>query len=65
MIKRIFKIIGGIFILFLLLFGGLLAFSTLTDYSPEPGAVEITETIGDGLAISGDTFSVLIWNVGY
>ena len=65
MIKRIFKIIGGIFILFLLLFGGLLTISTLTDYSPEPGAVEVSETTGDGVAISGDTFSVLIWNVGY
>ena len=65
MIKRILKVVGGIFVLFLLLFGGLLAFSTITDYSPEPGSVEAVETAGEGLTLSGDTFSVLIWNIGY
>ncbi len=65
MVKRIVKIVFGVILLFLLLFGGLLVFSTVTDYAPEPESIEQLETKGNGQAMKGDTFTVMIWNVGY
>lgn len=65
MIRRIFKVLGAVFLLFLLAFGGLLLYSTLTDYRPEPGSEEVLKAEGSGKAITGDTLSLLIWNIGY
>ncbi|MEX1189757.1 MAG: endonuclease/exonuclease/phosphatase family protein [Bacteroidia bacterium] len=66
MLKTVLKLLAGLFSLFILAFGGLLIFSTLTDYSPKAGSTE-------DLAIEGpasqkqvsDTLTLLIWNVGY
>ena len=52
-------------LLVLLSFGGLLLYSTITDYSPEPGSVERVERNGEASSAGGDTLQCLIWNVGY
>ena len=66
MLRRIFRLLGFLVILLALTFGGLLLFSTLTDYQPEPGSEE-TEIMEGTAAVSspGDTLSLLIWNIGY
>jgi endonuclease/exonuclease/phosphatase family metal-dependent hydrolase len=48
-----------------LAFAGLLAFSTLTDYQPEPESEEKLSLEGKAAKIDGDTFTALIWNIGY
>jgi endonuclease/exonuclease/phosphatase family metal-dependent hydrolase len=49
----------------IILFVGLLIFSTLTDFSPESESEEKLKLEGKAGKIEGDTFSVLIWNIGY
>jgi endonuclease/exonuclease/phosphatase family metal-dependent hydrolase len=49
----------------LVLFAGLLVFSTLTDYRPEPEIEEPLSLEGKGIKIVGDTLTALIWNIGY
>jgi hypothetical protein len=51
--------------LFVLAFAGLLAFSTLTDYQPEPESEEQLVLNGKATKIEDDTFTALIWNIGY
>jgi endonuclease/exonuclease/phosphatase family metal-dependent hydrolase len=51
--------------LFVLAFAGLLAFSTLTDYRPAPESEEQLVLNGKAAKIEGDTFTALIWNIGY
>lgn len=64
--RRIFRILLGVVLVFGLLFGGLLLFSTLTDYQPEPGSEEKVNTEGQAAEkINSDTLTLLIWNVGY
>lgn len=47
--------------------GALLLHATLTDFSPEPGSVEVLqpESLQPADSLLPDTFSVLIWNIGY
>lgn len=64
--RRLLRLLIGLVILLALLFGGLLFFSTITDYRPEPGSEESVTT--EGLAADSllpDTLSMLIWNIGY
>jgi len=49
----------------LILLVGLLLFSTLTDYRPEPESEEKLSLEGKSAKIEGDTFTALIWNIGY
>jgi endonuclease/exonuclease/phosphatase family metal-dependent hydrolase len=64
--KRIIRIILAVFLLFIFAFGGLLLFSTLTNYSPEPGSTETLEIVGLPTAnVENDTLTCLIWNIGY
>lgn len=63
LIRKTIKAILYLVLAVVLLFGGLLAYSTFTDYKPP-----VSETLaidGKGQTIKGDTFSFLIWNVGY
>lgn len=64
--KKILKITAIILALPLIALGGLLAYSSITDYSPEAGSVELVPIRGEGsTALLPDTFRVMIWNVGY
>ena len=47
------------------LFVGLLIFSTLSDYRPEPESEVKLSLEGKAAKIEGDTFTALIWNIGY
>ncbi len=63
--RFIFKWILRLLLLFVSVFGGLLAFSTITDFHPEPESEEKLSLEGKAGKIEGDTFTVLIWNIGY
>jgi endonuclease/exonuclease/phosphatase family metal-dependent hydrolase len=63
--KLIIRLFLFVIALFILSFGGLLIYSTITDYSPEPGSVEGIEVEGEAFSAGGDTLQCLIWNVGY
>ena len=64
--RKLFKVILSLLLILVLAFGGLLLFSTVTDYSPEAGSEEKLEIIGNATASEvSDTISVLIWNIGY
>lgn len=52
-------------LLFVIAFGALLAFSTITDYRPEPESEEKLSLEGKAGKIEDDTFTALIWNIGY
>lgn len=64
-IKRILQVIAGIVAVTLVAFLILIAVLTVTEYKPD----EIVELSVDGKAEqtvqSGDTLSVLTWNIGY
>lgn len=62
-IKRLVKYLLYIIIAIALVFGGLLAYSTFTDYKPEP--TENLSIDGKGEVINGTEFSFMIWNIGY
>lgn len=64
--RKLFKILLWFIGAFALAFIGLLAFSTITDYSPEPGSEEVLTFSKPSLGgIQKDTISMLIWNIGY
>ena len=64
LIKRILKLLAYAVVFVVLLFGGLLAYSTFTDY--KPAATETLGITGKGKQIGTDsTYTFLIWNVGY
>lgn len=64
LIKRIFWILLYLLGAIVFVFGGLLAYSTFTDYKPE--ASEVLSIQGKGKQIGADsTYSFIIWNVGY
>jgi len=62
--KRIFYFLLGLVIFILFLFGGLLLHATLTKFHPEP-FIELKADTHSNALIVPDTFSVLIWNIGY
>lgn len=66
MLRKILRITGYIVLLLVLAFVGLLSFSTLTDYRPEPESEEEVTIEGQAeLKNLPDTLSLLIWNIGY
>ncbi len=66
MLRIVFKSIAWIISVFIIAFGGLLIFSTITDYSPEPGSEQVLTIEGEAAANQlRDTISLLIWNIGY
>lgn len=66
MIRLVFRVLIAIIIIVAILFGGLLAFSTITDYQPTAESVELLDIDGDSeKVIAPDTLSFLIWNIGY
>jgi endonuclease/exonuclease/phosphatase family metal-dependent hydrolase len=63
LVKRILKIVGIIIVTLVLAFGGLLLFSTITDYKPpekEQVAVE-----GQAILQPDSIHTFMIWNIGY
>lgn len=64
LLKNLLKVVLYLIVIGVLLFGGLLAYSTFTDYKPAPTETLTIEGTGKP-TLPGDTFSVLIWNVGY
>jgi len=66
MLRKILKYVGLILLVLILSFCGLLIFSTVTDYNPEPESELSLDAEGKAAAMMvPDTVSVLIWNVGY
>jgi endonuclease/exonuclease/phosphatase family metal-dependent hydrolase len=66
MLRKILKIVGTILLLCVILFAGLLLFSTVTDYSPEAGSEEtLKPETSANTPLSYDTLDMLIWNIGY
>jgi endonuclease/exonuclease/phosphatase family metal-dependent hydrolase len=66
MIRVLFRLILGLVLIVAVLFGGLLVFSTITDYQPKPGSEEDLAIDGDAeKGLPSDTLSILIWNIGY
>ena len=66
MLRIILKSLAWIISIFVIAFGGLLVFSTITDYSPEAGSEEQLAIEGSsGVSGISDTLSLLIWNIGY
>ncbi len=66
MIRKILRLIGFFLLILILVFVGLLCYSTITDYQPEPGSEEKLLIEGSSsLTKPGDTLSLLIWNIGY
>lgn len=64
--KLIIRFFLSVVLLFALAFGGLLLYSTLTDYSPEAESEETVAVEGTAsLPLAGDTLQCLIWNIGY
>jgi len=64
--RKVFKLLGWLLGAFLLAFIGLLVFSTVTDYSPEPESEAPLSFSKPALgSIQKDTISMLIWNIGY
>jgi endonuclease/exonuclease/phosphatase family metal-dependent hydrolase len=66
MIRKIFKLLLWIIGIFVIAFVSLLAFSTITDYSPEAESEEsLSFSKSNFQKIQKDTLSILIWNIGY
>jgi endonuclease/exonuclease/phosphatase family metal-dependent hydrolase len=66
MMKITLKIAALIIMIPLLGLAVLLTYSTLTDYKPAPGSIELLPLEGEGATSQvPDTFSVMIWNIGY
>ena len=66
MIRILLKIFLGTILIIALLFVGLLAFSTFSDFQPEPESVISQEIEGvSSLNSIPDTLSLMIWNIGY
>ena len=64
--RFLLKLFLGALISLVLLFLGLLTFSTLTDYQPESESVIIQDIEGvTSLNSIPDTLSLMIWNIGY
>jgi endonuclease/exonuclease/phosphatase family metal-dependent hydrolase len=64
--NKLLKIILFALTLPVLAFAILLTYSTVTDYKPAPGSIEILPIEGDGkISFTPDTFKVMIWNIGY
>ena len=63
--KIFMKVVIIIVLTIIVVFGGFLAWSTLTDYKPD--AVETLPVKGERLpsAALADTISLLTWNIGY
>lgn len=66
MIRLFFRVLIATLIVAAVLFGGLLVYSTLTDYQPAAESEEVVEIVGDSeKGLAPDTLRLLIWNVGY
>jgi endonuclease/exonuclease/phosphatase family metal-dependent hydrolase len=66
MIRLVFRVLIAVIIIVAILFGGLLAFSTITDYQPTAESVELLGIDGDSeKGMAPDTLRFLIWNIGY
>jgi endonuclease/exonuclease/phosphatase family metal-dependent hydrolase len=66
MIRLVFRLLIAIVLIVAVFFGGLLAYSTITDYQPSAESEEIVEVEGDvEKGMVPDTLRLLIWNVGY
>lgn len=66
MIRFFIRLILGLILLLALAFGGLLLFSTLTDFQPEPEQAIAVDIEGDAFINAvPDTLSLMIWNIGY
>ena len=64
--RFLLRLLLGVLLSLVLLFLGLLTFSTLTDFQPEPESVLSQEVEGiASLNSVPDTLSLMIWNIGY
>jgi endonuclease/exonuclease/phosphatase family metal-dependent hydrolase len=66
MMRKLLKLFLGLVLTMVLSFAGLLLFSTLTDFTPEPESILSQEIEGNSsLDAMPDTLSLMIWNIGY
>ena len=63
--KTFLKVFGGMLLTLVLLFGIFLAYASITDYKPQPEEFVTIEGSGEAIPDSLNTFSFVIWNIGY
>jgi endonuclease/exonuclease/phosphatase family metal-dependent hydrolase len=66
MLRKLLRYLLYVVLLFVIAFVGLLTYSTLTDYQPEPGSE--LDVPFEGMSSRKelpDTLSIMIWNIGY
>lgn len=63
--KKFLKVVLIILLVIVVLAGGFLALLSITEYRPDDTEDATVSSSGDAVGVTGDTVSIVTWNVGY